>query len=110
MPAKATRVPTGREGMNKLESDYAAFLAGRKDVAWWRFECFKLRLANGAFYTPDFLVVLSDGTVEVHETKGFFREAARVRLKVAVETYPFVFRLVKRLKRNEGWDITDVTR
>lgn len=54
----------------------------------------KLRLADGAHFTPDFRVVTVDGYVEFHETKGFMREAARVRLLVAAELHPYAFFLV----------------
>src|SRR5688572_6464228 len=75
-------------GMNKLEERYACvlqseLLAGR--IKAWAYEAEKLRLADGAWYTPDFRVVMPTDEVCFHEAKGFFREAARVRLKVAAE-------------------------
>lgn len=107
MTPKATRLRTGREGMNKLEARYADALNARGDVALWMYEAVKFRLADGAYYTPDFLVVLKDGTVEIHETKGFLREAARVRVKVAARLYPFPFRMVKWAAG--AWQSTEVT-
>lgn len=82
--------------MNGLETRYAHYLeeeraAGRVD--WWRFEPCGLRLAEGCTYNPDFMVVLSDGTIEIHETKGRWEDDALVKIKIAAETYPvFVFR------------------
>ena len=74
-------------------------LAG--EILDWKFGCFKLRLADGAWYKTDFFVVLADGEIQCHETKGFMREAARVRLNVAADLYPFTFILVKRV--NGQW-------
>lgn len=98
------RAPVRR--MNKLETAYSAHLqalyaAGR--VLWWRFEPMRLRLANGAYYKPDFGVKLLDGSFELHETKGFWREAARVRIKVAAELFP-MFRFVAVRKTKTGWE------
>lgn len=96
--AKATaRDPLA--GANKLEREYAAHLdllvcAGA--IRAWSYEAIKLRLADGAFYTPDFVVVAADEALEIHETKGFMREAARVRIKVAAELHPFRFFIVRK--------------
>ncbi|MFA7254136.1 MAG: DUF1064 domain-containing protein [Patescibacteria group bacterium] len=77
---------------NGLEQAYARRLEQLRaagEVLWWRFEGLSLRLADGAHYKPDFAVQLADGTIELHETKGHWREAARVRIKVAAEQFPF---------------------
>ena len=89
------------EGMNKLEAEYAQLLGLLKhggDILDWRYEPIKLRLAHKTFYTPDFLVIQPDG-FEFHETKGFMRDDAAVKLKVAAQLYPwFRFVLVKKSK------------
>lgn len=90
--------------MNKTEAKYAAYLEAQKlagDVLWWGFECIKLRLADNTFYTPDFLVLKHDLALEVHETKGFWRDDARVKIKVAAEHFPFKFLAVT--KDRDGW-------
>lgn len=97
------RLPTG--AMNKTELAYDAFLkaethAGR--VLWHKFEGIKLRLANNTFYTPDFAVLPRSGLIEIHETKGFWRDDARVKIKVAASIYPFKFVAVK--KKSGGWE------
>ncbi len=89
--------------MNKLEEAYAVLLEGRSDVVWWKFEPFKLRLADNTFYEPDFAVVLSDGSFEVHEVKGHWEDDARVKIKVAAETFPFVFVAVTRDRKTGEW-------
>jgi hypothetical protein len=70
----------------------------------------KLFLGEEAWYTPDFRVIATDGTVEFHETKGFMREAARVRLHVAATGHPYRFYLVKNKgsARTPQWEITRV--
>lgn len=95
--------------MNKTEQAWADQLELAKragEVLDYRFEGMKIRLANGTYYTPDFVVVLKDSTIRFDEVKGFMREAARVRLNVAVECYPWLrFMLVRRIK---GQWVTEV--
>jgi hypothetical protein len=92
--------------MNKTEAAYARFLEARKidcDILWYRFQPMNLRLANGATYKPDFGVLIRDCWFELHEVKGFWREAARVRIKVAAELFPFKFIAITRTKTG-GWE------
>lgn len=83
---------SGSPKMNKLEADYGAYLdlprATSFRIANWQFGSVRLHLGGGAWYKPDFIVWLSDGGVEVHEVKGHWREAARVRIKVAASKFP----------------------
>ena len=85
---------------NELESMYAVALDARTrsgEIAWWGYGCWRFELGSGAWYRPDFPVMLWDGLIEVHETKGFMREAARLRLLMAMKLYPmFRWRIVKR--------------
>lgn len=90
---------------NKTEAAYGALLEQRRiagEVAWYRFEGLKLRLADNTFYTPDYAVMLSDGTIECHEVKGFWQDDARVKIKVAADQYPFRFVAVKARAKREG--------
>lgn len=98
-----------RGQMNKLELAYSQRLENLKatgHILWWRYEAIRLRLADGAFFGPDFFVMDKDGNLEVHETKGYMQEAANVRLKVAAEVFPFKFLLVKLIRGQ--WDIKEV--
>jgi hypothetical protein len=94
------------EGMNQTEARYADHLAAleRKGrVVGWDYEGFKLRLADKTFYTPDFLVILADGRIELHEVKGHWEDDARVKIKVAAAQKPwFTFVAVKWVKG--GWE------
>jgi hypothetical protein len=77
--------------MNKTEARYAAHLEGLKQSGWiidYSFESVKLRLAKKTFYAPDFFVVFHDH-FEVHEVKGFWRDDARVKIKVAARLFPY---------------------
>lgn len=88
--------------MNKTEAAYAAILDARRtagEVAWFAFEALKYRLADNTFYTPDFAVMLADGQLEAHEVKGFWRDDARVKIKVAAERFPIRFVAVKAPRR-----------
>jgi hypothetical protein len=96
--------------MNKTE---AAYDRGLKDalslgtIHWYRFEGLKLRLADNTFYTPDLAVMAADGVIECHEVKGFWRDDARAKIKIAAEQYPFRFKAVQVLakKHGGGWKV-----
>lgn len=94
--------------MNKTEAAYALHLhalqlAGK--IRSWRFESLTLRLADATRYTPDFLVELVDEQLELHEVKGFWRDDARVKFKVAAELFP-MFRFVAVNRKNRQWDLS----
>jgi len=94
------RMPAGR--MNKTEAAYAELLAARVhvgEILEFKFESVKLRLADRTWYTPDFALVLADGTREIHEVKGHWTDDARVKIKVVAELYPYDrFIAVRRVK------------
>lgn len=97
------RLKTGER--NKTESAYEAILQNRQrmgEVAWFKFEGVKLRLADNTFYTPDFAVMLADGQMEMHEVKGYWQDDARVKIKVAADLYPFRFIAVQPLPKKAG--------
>ncbi len=96
-------MPPGQ--MNRTESQYAQRLEILKQgghIQWYASEAIKLRLADKTFYTPDFLVLASDGLLECHEVKGFWQDDARVKIKVAAEKFPFRFVAVKKESKKDG--------
>lgn len=97
---------------SKLERDYALNLTARLrigDIEWWGYECLKLRLGEGAWFTGDFIVLRSDGGMELHECKGMMRESANVRLKVAASLYPWLpVYVVYAQARGGGFRIEEV--
>lgn len=100
------RLEAGR--MNRTESAYAEHLELlRRDdncaVISFRFEAIKLRLAKRTFYEPDFMVVMADGSIEIHEVKGGpIEDDAAVKLKVAAALFPcFKFIIVRRYRSGD---------
>jgi len=104
------RLKTGQR--NKTEAAYEEFLRALHacgDVAWFKFEGLKLRLADNTFYTPDFAVMRTNGQMELHEVKGFWQDDARVKIKVAADSYPFKFLAVKPKAKKDGggWEVEE---
>lgn len=111
-PVNAWAGANKKARMNKLEAEYAQVLDVQLrvgDIKWWAFEPFKLRLAQATSYTPDFGILTNDGRLEFAETKGFWREDARVKIKVAAEIFPFKFVALTKCKVKDGggWKIEE---
>lgn len=90
--------------MNRLESKFAETLEEQKqngDIVWWAYEPIRLRLADNTTYTPDFFVMTQDLELIVYETKGRWLDAARIKIKVAADLYPF--RFVAAQWKNKQW-------
>jgi hypothetical protein len=104
-PTKRHRTSRPRGEMNKTEARYAdelRLLERAGQIKWWKFEAVTLRLARKTTYTPDFLVQHLDGSLEFIETKGFWEDDARVKIKVAAEMFPmFRFVALKPGKRGQ---------
>jgi hypothetical protein len=99
--------------MNKVEASYGDLLKLRQiagEVAWYQYEGITLKLAPDTRYTPDFVVMTSEGFLECHEVKGFMRDDAHVKLKCAANMFPFKFYLIRSIpkKHGGGWDIKEV--
>lgn len=105
------RLKTGQ--MNKSEARYEAEvlkpLLHAGEIAWYRFEGLKLRLADNTFYTPDWVLMRSDGALECHEVKGFWTDDARVKIKVAAASFPLRFIAVSVAKKADGggWKVEE---
>lgn len=97
--------PTKRTGMTGTEKAYAAYLEGQRVlgvVEWFIYEGMKFALGGGAWFCPDFAVMLPSGDIELHEVKGYWDAAGRLRIKVASERYPFRFVGVTRIPKRDG--------
>lgn len=114
-PKPAGKAPA--DGMSMLERRFRddvlepAYVRG--SIARWQREPVKLRLAGRTYYSPDFLVTERAGEHGIParlvfvETKGYMRDDASVKLKVAAATYPqFGWLLVTRDKW--GWHVRRV--
>jgi len=107
--ARGPYTPVGR--MNKTEAAYAGLLEDQRRtgvIKWWAYEPCKLRLADKTTYTPDFMVVDGNDEIEFHEVKGFWRDDARAKIKIANELFPFRFLAVTKSKT--GWDYEEFPR
>lgn len=109
IPPPSTAPKPDRKTPNKTESRYATevleILKRTGELLAWQFQPITLRLAKNTTYTPDFLLIYPSGWLWFDEIKGFERDDAVVKFKVAAELYPgFRFRMVKLIKRE--WVIT----
>lgn len=87
---------------NKTETRYLQHLELRRiagEILWYSFEAITLKLAHDCRYTADVAVMLKDCTLELHEVKTMTKSGrlliaddANVKLKMAAELFPFVFR------------------
>jgi predicted nuclease of restriction endonuclease-like RecB superfamily len=93
-----------RGGMNRTESEFWEFLLALKNggrISNFVFERYTLKLAERTNYTPDFCVFHLDGLMEFVEIKGFWRDDARVKFKVAADRFPWHdWTAVKKKGRN----------
>lgn len=94
---------------SQLEVDYAArleLLRRAGDILAWRYEAVTLHLGRKLSYTPDFLVIQADGSLELHETKGYWngknREKGWIKWKMAAQLYPW-FRFVFVTCKDGSW-------
>lgn len=99
----AKDTPHELDALNKTEKDYydrlyLRLLAG--EILWIGVQAFKLRMADNTYYTPDFVTLEADGSMVVHEVKGFWRDDARVKWKVAAREF-FMFRFIA-VQRKRG--------
>lgn len=104
--------PLGR--MNKLERRRAGELEAMRlagVIRAWYFEAIALILADRTRYHPDFVIIGKLGMIEIEEVKGFWRDDARAKTKIASRHFPFfVFRALSpnRRKKASGWHIEEI--
>ena len=94
-----------KTGMNGTEQKYAELLEHMKlagDILDYKFEAVKFRLAKATYYTPDFMVIFPNH-IEFHEVKGFWRDDARVKIKVASGMFPEFGFMAVQLKKKQ-WE------
>jgi hypothetical protein len=104
------------DGMNRLERRFAGTLDGAaaaRLIRQWEFQPVTFRLAGRTKFTPDFGVwpePASDWRFTLCETKGWLREDAALKIKVAADMFPqFRWLLVYR-EEGGGWRVHEVTR
>jgi hypothetical protein len=108
--------------MNGLEKRYAAHLELRKtvgEILIYRFEPIKFRLAPSTYYSPDFVVMMPNGSFECHETKGTIKDKSTgrskphyeddsiIKVKMAADIFTeFTFRMTW-FEKGVGWKFRD---
>jgi hypothetical protein len=93
--------------LNKTERAYYLHLQNVVLVNWIGVQNLTLKLADDCRYTPDFIVVRFSGAIEAHEVKGFWRDDAKVKIKVAARLFPWI-RFIVVQKINGDWKQTPV--
>lgn len=97
---------------NKLEQAFGLRLLSmlqREEIQWYAYEPIRLRLGEGSWYKPDFGALTKSDSFWLYEIKGFWREAARVRIKVAADRYPF-FHFCAVTKKGPVWEFENFGR
>lgn len=98
--------PAPKPRMNKTETEYGLLLRARQtngEILWYDFEPLTFRLAPKTRYTPDFIIQRQDGSLEAHEVKGFWRDDARVKIKVAARLFPWLKFIAVKKGKQGAW-------
>jgi len=101
------------DGLNRTEQAYADYLRVRQaagEVHCFGYEILTFKLADDTRYTPDFVVQMADGSMEIHEVKAcrangafLIEDDANVKWKVAAQQFSFfTFRLCGSLPKKSG--------
>ena len=105
MKARAILREADAHRRNKTEEAFWQMQLLRKradEILECHWEPFNLRLADKTYYKPDCLVIENDGTMTLYEVKGFFRDDARVKVKVAARLFPY-FRIIVATWPKKQW-------
>lgn len=105
-----TKPRTPKTKLNRDEQRYADTLNQRKqsgDITNWMYEPIKFVLAPRTTYTPDFLIITRDG-IEFVEVKGFLRDDAAVKFKVAAKLHSWARWLMIRWRKGRWETIYDL--
>ncbi len=74
----------------RFENEILHTLKATGEVDSWLYDCFKLRVGtNKCWYSPDYMVFRTDGTIELIDVKGGagFEDDALVKIKAAAAQY-----------------------
>lgn len=97
--------PAGPRYRSKWEAQFHEVLKARfhGPNTYVEHEPMRLKIGRKAYYKPDFLTVNPYNILTFWEVKGMWREAARVRIKVAASKYPWArFIAVVKQKKKDG--------
>lgn len=74
------------EKLNKTEREFLHWLEAQ-DFTMISVQSVTLKLGDDCRYTPDFMTITPLGNIGFWEVKGFFRDDAKVKIKVAARMY-----------------------
>ena len=99
------RGSTSRGRMNATEARWARVLDACDEVEEWWYEERKFRYGEGnAWHTPDFVVLRTDGHMEVHEVKGHCTDSGRTRFKAAAgRAWEYRWIMVVQKGKTQPW-------
>lgn len=96
---------TDEKKLNKTERRFLDYLRSQ-NYRIVHIQSITLKIGDDCRYTPDFISITPFSAQIAWEVKGFFRDDAKVKLKVAARMYPWiVFKLVRWDSKNNQWDI-----
>lgn len=98
---------TDEEKLNKLEVAWLRELRLLFPAEAIGVQSITLKLGNDTRYTPDFWTVDVNGQLTFWETKGFFRDDAKVKIKIAARQFRY-FRFVLVEKKKGEWIETPI--
>lgn len=71
--------------------------------SWLGCKCITLKLADDTRYTPDAWALTPGGVLQAFEVKGFWRDDAKVKVKVAARQFPWI-RFVVVTRKDGMWN------
>ncbi len=96
--------------LNKTERRFCARLdsyKARKLIRDFTTQAVTLHLAHDCRFTPDNAVIEADGTFTFYDVKGFEREDAVLKMRIAAERFPwFRFRMIVEDRKCDSWRVT----
>jgi hypothetical protein len=101
------RLRQSSTGLNKTEAAYLEHLRGGYPGGQIYTQAITLKIGNGVRYTPDF-VIIDKPSVTACEVKGFMRDDAAVKVKVAASLYPWITFFLVSKRKGGGWDIQEI--
>ena len=102
-PELVVRDSTDIEKLNKLERAWLSEMRSR-GYGFIGVQSVTLKLGHDCRYTPDFTAVV-DGVRCAFETKGFMRDDAQVKLRVAAREFRWLFAFHLVTRQNGAWKV-----
>lgn len=106
LPRPNLKASNDESKLNKTETAWLAELRIR-NPKFLGIQAMTFKLGDDCRYSPDFICITQDDELIAYEVKGFFRDDAKVKIKVAARMFSWIkFVLVFKVKN--GWELKDV--